>query len=99
MNAHAALQDTSVSGSVSSEAAAIAKTILADEISVAESISRTAAHLLTGPRVDVVVSSLTSFAPDDRYGWTRLGERAWIREWTRPGATFSMLPSTEASAG
>ena len=98
MTVHPALQYTTAPGPVSAECATIAATILAGEISVAECIRRTAAHLLSGPRVDVVVCSLTSFAPDDPSGWTRLGGRAWLREWTRPGATFSMLPPTEARA-
>ena len=44
------------------------------------------------PRVDVVVSSLTIFAPEDPTGWTRLGGRAWVREWVDPGTALAVLP-------
>ncbi len=98
LTAHPALQDTSIRGPVSAEGVAIAETILAGDVSVTACIARTAEHLLAGPGVDVVVCSLTRFAPEDRRGWTPLGGRAWIREWTRPGATISMVPSAEASA-
>ena len=55
-------------------------------------------HLLTDPRVEVVVGALTVFAPDDRSEWMQLGGRAWIREWARPGSNFSGLPPAGAGA-
>ena len=63
----------------------LAVAILAGEISVDEAIERAAAHLLSDARVEVVVAALTTFAPEDPTGWARLGGRAWVREWSRPG--------------
>jgi signal transduction histidine kinase len=77
---------------VTPEGAVLAGTILEGGISVDDAIRRAADHLLTSPRVEVVVSALTSFTPHDTAGWARLGGRAWIREWTRPGSTATVLP-------
>lgn len=92
---HPALQV--VSGApVSGDGAALARRILDGDGSVAESLEMVAQHLLTDPRVEVVVGALTVFAPDDRSGWVQLGGRAWIREWARPGSGFSALPPPDA---
>ena len=80
MNQRAALQETSAGGSVTPGGAVLAGMILEGGISVDDAIRRAADHLLTSPRVEVVVSVLTSFTPDDTAGWARLGGRAWIRE-------------------
>lgn len=89
---HPALQGSSASRRTSREAADLAVEILAGEISADDAIDRTARYLLRYPRVEVVVSALTSFQPEDTEGWKALGERAWIREWTRPGSGTSVLP-------
>lgn len=98
MTVHAALQDISDAGQASGRAAALAEVILAGDIGIDDAIGRVAQHLLSRSRVEVVVSVLTSLAPDDTGGWTRLGGRAWIREWTRPGSTRSMVPAPDAGA-
>lgn len=89
---HPALQDTTAGGPVSPEAAALASRILGGEMSVDDAIAGAAQHFLTRPRVEVVVSVLTHFTPDDTEGWARLGGRAWIREWQRSGSTTSVVP-------
>jgi signal transduction histidine kinase len=92
MSTHPALQDTSGHGPITPEGAALAIRILTREMTVAEAISLAAAHLLASTTADVVVCALTRFAPEDEFGWVRLGSRAWLREWTRPEAPFLVLP-------
>jgi signal transduction histidine kinase len=89
---HPALQDASVPGPTSSEAAGLAISILAGDIGVDEAVDRTARHLLGHERVDIVLSVLTRFQPEDTRGWKGLGARAWIREWTDPASRLSLLP-------
>lgn len=95
---HPSLQDTSAGGQVSSEAAAMTATILGGEIPLDEALSLVALHLLMEPRIDVVAIALTSFAPTDESGWSRLGGRAWVREWSRSTSTCSILPPAGAGA-
>ena len=90
-----ALQDVSSRGSVSPDAAQLAGVILEAEISADEAIVRTATHLLSYDRVDLVIASLTTFAPEDPTGWLRLGGRAWVRDWSRAGFG-SILPPPDA---
>lgn len=92
MTDHAALQDTSRRGPVCAEAAALAGSIVDGKLGLDEALRDTAAHLLSDPRVDVATAVLTSFTPQDQTGWTQLGGRAWVREWTRAGSTLSLLP-------
>lgn len=95
MTQPSALQDVSARGPVSTDAASLAGVILEAEISADEAIVRTATHLLSYDRVDLVVASLTTFAPEDPTGWLRLGGRAWVRDWSRPGFR-SLLPPPDA---
>ncbi len=96
MTAHPALQDASATGAASPEAVGLAVTILAGDIGVDEAVDLAARHLLTHDRVDVVLSALTRFQPQDTRGWKALGARAWIREWTGPQWTSSLLPPPAA---
>ncbi|WP_322920287.1 sensor histidine kinase [Nocardioides renjunii] len=96
MTEHPALQDTTVCGPVSPEAAALAGTILSGAISVDDGIGRIATHFLTEPRVEAVVAALTIFAPEDATGWVKLGGRAWVREWLRAEDDRSVLPPSGA---
>jgi signal transduction histidine kinase len=89
---HPALQDASATGPTSPEAAGLAVTVLAGDIGVDEAVDRAARHLLSHERVDIVLSVLTRFQPEDTRGWKGLGARAWIREWTDPGSRLSLLP-------
>ena len=95
MTQQSALQDVSSRGPVSTDAATLAGVILEAEISADEAIVRTATHLLSYDRVDLVAASLTTFAPEDPTGWLRLGGRAWVRDWSRPGFG-SLLPPPDA---
>ncbi len=92
------LQDTSVRGPVSGEAAALTAEILAGEITVDSALARTAEHLLSDPRVEVVAIALTRFDPLETAEWIRLGERAWLRQWTSPGGRLSIVPPPGAGA-
>ncbi|MDR7252031.1 signal transduction histidine kinase [Nocardioides sp. BE266] len=96
MNDHVSLQRTSGCEPVSSEAATLAREILDGDLSIDHAIARAAELLLSSDRVEVVATALTSFAPEDEAGWTRLGGRAWVREWANPGASASILPPTGA---
>jgi signal transduction histidine kinase len=89
---HVCLQDVSNRAPASAEATTLAVTILAGDISVEDAISRAAATLMLSDRVDVVVTALTTFSPNDQAGWTNLGGRAWVREWSRPRTSVSIAP-------
>lgn len=89
---HPALQDTTSGGQVSREAALLAADILNSDLTLNAAIDRVATHILTEPRVEVVVTALTRVAPEDTNGWVQLGGRAWVREWTRPGSGRRFLP-------
>lgn len=93
---HPSLQDTSTSGQVSPDAARLAAVILAGDTPLEEAIARTAEHLLDSPRVETVATSLVGFAPDAEERWTRLGGRAWVREWVEPDSRCSILPDPDA---
>ena len=90
------LQDPSGCQGVSDRAAVLAREILDGEISIDHAIARVARLLLSSDRVDVVATALTSFAPEDESGWTRLGGRAWLREWANPGTHATILPPAGA---
>ena len=92
MSQHVCLQDVSNRAPASAEATTLAVTILAGDISVEDAISRAAATLMLSERVDVVVTALTTFSPSDQAGWTNLGGRAWVREWSRPRTSVSIAP-------
>src|SRR4029453_5361113 len=34
--------------------------------------------------------------PEDTTDWDRLGERAWLRSWSRPGTSCTALPRRES---
>jgi signal transduction histidine kinase len=93
---HAALQDTTVEGPVSSGAASLTASILAGETNVDTAAALVAEHLLSEPRVEIATVVLTSFAPDDPEGWRQLGGRAWVREWMQSSSTRSLLPAPDA---
>lgn len=94
----AALQSTTLTADASPRAVELTTDVLIGAISLDEGIDRTATHFITEPRVDVVVTTLTRFAPEDTRPWTRLGDRAWIREWISAGSTRSIVPAGGAGA-
>jgi signal transduction histidine kinase len=93
---HAALQDTSLEGPASPDAARLTASILAEETTVDTTVALVAEHLLSDPRVAIVTVVLTILAPDDPAGWTQFGGRAWVREWMRSNSTRSLLPGPDA---
>jgi signal transduction histidine kinase len=93
---HPALQDASVTGATSPAAAGLASTLLTGAVGIDEAVDLVARHLVTYDRVEVVTAVLTRLKPDDTRGWKGLGDRAWIREWTAPGADLSVVPPPEA---
>ena len=94
---HPALQPTSTSTAASTAAVELATSILTGAVTLQRGVDAVAEHFLAEPRVDVVVTALTNFVPEDTQPWTRLGDRAWIREWLAAGSTSSTLP--DAGAG
>lgn len=96
--ASGALQSTSVVAAASAEAVRLTAAILTGGTSLETAIEQSAAHFVDQPRVDVVVAALTNFTPEDQAPWTRLGDRAWIREWLSPGSTCSIVPAGGAGA-
>lgn len=92
----AGLQDVSVLVSASAEAVSLAALVMRGATRVSEALERVAAHLGAEPRVDSVVAALTTFAPDDTQGWVHLGERAWLKEWLRPGSPCRIVPEGDA---
>ncbi|WP_416954548.1 sensor histidine kinase [Nocardioides sp. T5] len=91
-----ALQDTMVDGPVSSGAARLAASIATGNTPLDAASALMAEHFLAEPRVEIVTVVFTSFVPTDQAGWTQLGGRAWVREWTRHGSTRSLLPAPDA---
>ena len=91
-----ALQDTTVDGPVSSGAARLAASIATGTTPLDAASALMAEHFLEEPRVEIVTVVFTSFVPADQAGWTQLGGRAWVREWTRHSSTRSLLPAPDA---
>ncbi len=98
MSAHPALQSTTGSGPVSAEAAGLAARVIDEELGLDDALRSAVAHLLTESSVEIVTIVLTSFTPEDPTAWTRLGGRAWVREWTRPSSSRSLIPPPGAGA-
>ncbi|MCF6376193.1 HAMP domain-containing histidine kinase [Nocardioides KLBMP 9356] len=92
MSEDSALQTSVAAGPVSATAAALAAEVVDEDLALEEALQRTVDHLLAEPRVQTVTAVLTSFTPDDPSRWIQLGGRAWVREWTPPGSTRTLLP-------
>ena len=90
------LQDVPILTPVSPEASALAALVMRGEMSVSRALEQVAEHFEAQPRVDVVIAALTTFAPDDIQGWVHLGQRAWLREWLRPGSPCRIVPDQDA---
>ncbi len=73
-------------------AAGLAIAVLAGEGSVTAAVERVGRLLISYPGVDLIGVSLTQIVPDQGASWVPLGERAWLREWSRPGVTASIAP-------
>lgn len=81
---------------VSPEAPALARQVLNGETPVSRGLELVAEHFRRYERVDGVVAALTTFEPDHAAAWLHLGQRAWLREWLRPGTSLSLLPGEGA---
>ncbi|MBL0747065.1 sensor histidine kinase [Nocardioides baculatus] len=92
MTEHPALQPLTSGGPVSASAAAIAAQVVDQQLGLDEALGRAVEHFQADGRVEIVTVVLTSLAPEDPTGWTPLGGRAWVREWTPPGSTRTLLP-------
>ena len=90
-----ALQAVSPDSSPSVAGVALAQLVLRAEISLTDALERLAAMALTDSRVDVFAVALPTFSPSDTSDWIHLGERAWLRQWQRPGARCTVLPDAE----
>ncbi|WP_193605430.1 sensor histidine kinase [Nocardioides dongkuii] len=73
-------------------ATALAATLLTDAHDIASSVEQVVGLLSTQAGIDGVTVALTSAAPERTEGWVPLGKRAWLREWTAPGASCSVAP-------
>ncbi len=83
---------------MSAEAAGLAARVIDEELGLDDALRSAVAHLLTESSVEIVTIVLTSFTPEDPTAWTRLGGRAWVREWTRPSSSRSLIPPPGAGA-
>jgi signal transduction histidine kinase len=76
----------------------VAKVVLGGETSITEAVEKVVTLLSSYEGVDLVAASLIVLNPEDATGWVHLGERAWLREWSRPGTTCSVAPRQGAGA-
>lgn len=83
---------------VSASAAALAAWVLSGEGTLTQSVDRVGGFLTEYPGADLIAVSLTQIVPERRSGWVHLGERAWLREWSRPGTTCSVAPRQDSGA-
>lgn len=93
-----ALQSFPEAAPVSARAGAVATLVLRGETTVTRAVEAIVDLLSTYDGVDLVAASLIQLDPDDTTGWIHLGERAWLREWSRPGTTCSVAPRHDAGA-
>jgi signal transduction histidine kinase len=92
------LQRVADGASPSASALRLAGQVLRAEVPLVEAIEQLAAIVLADPRSDVFAVALTTFSPADEQQWVHLGDRAWLRQWQRPGASATVLPRTRAGA-
>lgn len=90
------LQGVPADAPVSAAASVLAETVLSGETTVSRGLELVAEHFSNHERVDGVVAALTTFAPDKAADWLHLGQRAWLREWLRPGTSVSLVPGEGA---
>lgn len=82
----------------STPAVHLAQQVLRGETDIDASLERLAEHVLSDSRAEVFAIALTTFSPTDGAQWVHLGERAWLRQWQRPGARCTVLPESDAGA-
>lgn len=84
---------------VSAHAAALSRRILAAGDSISVACELVAAHFLDPREVEIVIVALTVTPPDEREGWSSLGDRAWLREWIVPGSPCRSSPKGDGPEG
>ena len=89
------LQDVSPQVPASAGAARLAIEVMRGEVTVARALERVAGHFAAEPRIDGVAAALTTYTPEETEGWAHLGQRAWLREWMRPGSPCHLVPDED----
>lgn len=74
----------------------LAQVVLNGDTTVSRGLELVAEHFGRHERVDGVVAALTTFEPDHAADWLHLGQRAWLREWLRPGTAVTLVPGEGA---
>jgi signal transduction histidine kinase len=87
-----ALQQVPEGAAVSARAGALATVILAAEGTIADAFEGVGRLLSSYAGADLVATVLTQLDPEDTTHWDRLGERAWVRAWSRPGTVCTIGP-------
>ncbi|WP_090856192.1 sensor histidine kinase [Nocardioides lianchengensis] len=87
-----AMQSIPTQMAASPEALALATEILAGHGTMTAAIEQVGGLLSGLDGVDLVATTLVLLRPADTEQWIPLGERAWLREWRRPGAHCSVAP-------
>lgn len=96
MSGPSALQHVPLDVAPTAAASNLAARVLAADTPLDDAFALIARHLLTLPRVEAVTVALTIFAPESQSDWVRLGERAWVTEWLKPGTSCSSLPGSDS---
>jgi signal transduction histidine kinase len=91
-----ALQQVPEGAAVSAVAGALATRILGGESTINDAVESVGRLLSSYPGVDLVATVLTQLDPEDTTKWDRLGERAWLRTWSRPGTSCTALPRRDS---
>jgi signal transduction histidine kinase len=91
-----ALQQVSTAARASADASQLATQVLGGDSTVTQAVEMVGLLLSSYPGVDLVAASLTLLNPEDSTAWVHLGERAWLREWSRPGTSCSVAPREDA---
>lgn len=87
-----ALQEVAEDARPSAFGVRLAQQVLLAETELVAALEQLAEVVLEDPRVEVLAVALTTFSPTDPEQWFHLGERAWLRQWQRPGARCTVLP-------
>jgi signal transduction histidine kinase len=90
------LQQVSEAAAVSARAGALATELLSGDGTITDAVEQVGQLLSSYPGVDGIAASMTQLEPEDTSSWVRLGERAWLREWVRPGTSCSIAPRQDA---
>ncbi|WP_244928294.1 HAMP domain-containing sensor histidine kinase [Nocardioides sp. W7] len=78
--------------SASPAAVTVAVELLTSRTDIAAAVEAVVGLLSSYPEIDGVTVAIIGMTPERTEGWVPLGSRAWLREWTAPGATCSVAP-------